>query len=86
MGVIRFHIWMHYMYAIVPSRIQVSGVFTLERTLETAVWHYSVTNFITGLSAIDLSRTTPLQQVLLYIQMFLGSQIVVSWIVVLVRK
>ncbi|KAG8830789.1 low affinity potassium transporter [Serendipita sp. 399] len=40
----------------------------------------------TGLQSIDLSRTTPFQQALLFIQIFSGSIIVVSWIVVLVRK
>ncbi|KAG8830790.1 low affinity potassium transporter [Serendipita sp. 399] len=40
----------------------------------------------TGLASVDLSRTTPLQQAILYIQMFCGSIIVVAWVVVLVRK
>ncbi|KAG8825887.1 low affinity potassium transporter [Serendipita sp. 399] len=40
----------------------------------------------TGLAPVDLSRMTPLQQALLYIQMFCGSIIVVAWVVVLVRK
>lgn len=40
----------------------------------------------TGLSPIDLSHTTRLQQVILFITMFFGSTIVVSWVVVLVRR
>ena len=39
----------------------------------------------TGLSPIDISRTTPLQQALLEVQMLSGSIIVVSWIMAYVR-
>ena len=39
----------------------------------------------TGLSPIDLSRTTALQQVLLEVEMLSGSIIVVSWIMAFVR-
>ncbi|KAG8756489.1 low affinity potassium transporter [Serendipita sp. 396] len=39
-----------------------------------------------GLASVDLSRTTSLQQAMLFIQMFFGSMIFVSWVVVLVRK
>jgi len=39
----------------------------------------------TGLSPIDLSRTTALQQALLEVQMLSGSIIVVSWIMAFVR-
>jgi hypothetical protein len=44
------------------------------------------TDLKAGLAAFDLSRATPFQQSLLFIQMFFGSPVVVSWIVVLVRK
>jgi len=43
-------------------------------------------NTVQGLSPIDLSHTTTLQQVLLFIQTFLGSSIFISWIVVMIRK
>ncbi|KAF7345041.1 Potassium transporter [Mycena venus] len=41
---------------------------------------------VTGLSTINLSTTTPWQQVILYILMLIGDFTVVSWIMVLVRK
>ncbi|KAJ7619581.1 potassium transporter [Roridomyces roridus] len=41
---------------------------------------------VTGLATIDLSTTTPWQQVILYFLMLIGDFTVVSWIMVLVRK
>lgn len=40
----------------------------------------------TGLQAVDLSSTTPLQQAILWILMFSGSPIVASWVMVYIRK
>jgi hypothetical protein len=39
-----------------------------------------------GLSPIDLSHTTTFQQVLLFVQTFLGCPILISWVVVMIRK
>lgn len=44
----------------------------------------TITN--TGLSPMDLSRTTTLQQAIMFIQMTVGSPIFISWVVVMVRK
>ncbi|KAF9650993.1 TrkH-domain-containing protein [Thelephora ganbajun] len=41
---------------------------------------------VTGLTSIDLSALTTWQQFILFIQMFLGSPIVVSWVMVLIRR
>ncbi|KAJ8489572.1 hypothetical protein ONZ45_g13536 [Pleurotus djamor] len=41
---------------------------------------------VCGLATIDLSLLTPWQQVLLFIQMCLGSPVFVSWLIVLIRK
>ncbi|KAJ6542799.1 potassium transporter [Mycena capillaripes] len=41
---------------------------------------------VTGLSTINLSTTTPWQQVILYVLMLIGDIAMVSWIMVLVRK
>lgn len=39
-----------------------------------------------GLSPIDLSHTTTLQQAMMFIEMAIGCPIFISWIVVMVRK
>ncbi|PVF97493.1 TrkH-domain-containing protein [Serendipita vermifera] len=62
----------------------VNGRYKIGYMDALAICYSAFTN--TGLAPFDLSRTTPLQQAILYVQMFLGSPIVVSWIVVLVRK
>ncbi|PVF97492.1 TrkH-domain-containing protein [Serendipita vermifera] len=62
----------------------VSGRYSIKYVDALYVCYSAFTN--AGLAAFDLSRATPLQQALLFMQMFLGSPIVVSWIVVLVRK
>ncbi|TFK23169.1 TrkH-domain-containing protein [Coprinopsis marcescibilis] len=41
---------------------------------------------VCGLASVDLSSLTPWQQVILFIQMCIGSPIVVSWFVVFIRK
>ncbi|KAH6913933.1 potassium transporter [Coprinopsis sp. MPI-PUGE-AT-0042] len=41
---------------------------------------------VCGLATVDLSSLTPFQQVLLFIQMCIGSPIVVSWLIVYSRK
>ncbi|KAF8511515.1 cation transport protein-domain-containing protein [Gautieria morchelliformis] len=41
---------------------------------------------VTGLTTIDLSSITPWQQVLLFLLMYLGSPVTVSWFIVLVRR
>jgi Trk/Ktr/HKT type cation transporter len=41
---------------------------------------------VTGLATIDLSSTTPWQQVILFILMYLGSPVTVSWFIVFVRR
>ncbi|KAJ3899619.1 cation transport protein-domain-containing protein [Lentinula edodes] len=41
---------------------------------------------VCGLATLDLSSLTPWQQVILFIQMCLGSPVVVSWVMVYIRK
>ncbi|THV06206.1 hypothetical protein K435DRAFT_773402 [Dendrothele bispora CBS 962.96] len=41
---------------------------------------------VCGLATVDLSSLTPWQQVILFIQMCLGSPVVVSWVTVYLRK
>ncbi|KAI0645210.1 cation transport protein-domain-containing protein [Trametes meyenii] len=41
---------------------------------------------VCGLATVDLSSLTPFQQVLLFIQMCLGSPVVVSWTMVYIRR
>jgi len=41
---------------------------------------------VCGLATVDLSTLTPFQQALLFIQMFIGSPIIVSLVVVQSRK
>ncbi|KAJ7772100.1 cation transport protein-domain-containing protein [Mycena maculata] len=41
---------------------------------------------VCGLATVDLSSLTPWQQVILFIQMCLGSPVVVSWVMVYLRK
>ncbi|KIK67556.1 hypothetical protein GYMLUDRAFT_257413 [Collybiopsis luxurians FD-317 M1] len=41
---------------------------------------------VCGLTTIDLSSLTPWQQVILFIQMCLGSPVLVSWVVVYIRR
>ncbi|KAL4252349.1 TrkH Potassium Transport [Pleurotus pulmonarius] len=41
---------------------------------------------VCGLATVDLSALTPWQQVLIFVQMCIGSPVFVSWLIVLVRK
>ncbi|KAG7091120.1 hypothetical protein E1B28_010174 [Marasmius oreades] len=41
---------------------------------------------VCGLATVDLSSLTPWQQVILFIQMCLGSPVLVSWVMVYIRK
>ncbi|KAJ7099551.1 cation transport protein-domain-containing protein [Mycena belliarum] len=41
---------------------------------------------VCGLATVDLSSLTPWQQIILFIQMCLGSPVVVSWVMVYLRK
>ncbi|KAF7428771.1 low affinity potassium transporter [Pleurotus ostreatus] len=41
---------------------------------------------VCGLATVDLSALTPWQQVLIFMQMCIGSPVFVSWLIVLVRK
>ncbi|KAJ3972950.1 cation transport protein-domain-containing protein [Lentinula raphanica] len=41
---------------------------------------------VCGLATVDLSSLTPWQQVILFIQMCLGSPVLVSWVIVYIRK
>ena len=41
---------------------------------------------VCGLATVDLSSLTPFQQVLLFIQMCLGSPVVISWMMVYIRR
>ncbi|ESK97349.1 potassium transporter [Moniliophthora roreri MCA 2997] len=41
---------------------------------------------VCGLATVDLSSLTPWQQVILFIQMCLGTPVVVSWVMVYIRK
>ncbi|TRM69077.1 cation transport protein-domain-containing protein [Schizophyllum amplum] len=41
---------------------------------------------VCGLATIDLSSLTPLQQVIVFIQMCLGSPVFVSWLILLIRR
>ncbi|CCL99243.1 uncharacterized protein FIBRA_01258 [Fibroporia radiculosa] len=41
---------------------------------------------VCGLASIDLSRMTPFQQALLFIQLSLGNIVVVSWVMVYIRR
>ncbi|KAL1746659.1 cation transport protein-domain-containing protein [Schizophyllum fasciatum] len=41
---------------------------------------------VCGLATIDLSMLTPLQQVIVFVQMCLGSPVFVSWLILLIRR
>ncbi|KAI5890192.1 TrkH-domain-containing protein [Schizophyllum commune H4-8] len=41
---------------------------------------------VCGLATIDLSTLTPLQQVIVFVQMCLGSPVFVSWLILLIRR
>ncbi|KAF9529697.1 cation transport protein-domain-containing protein [Crepidotus variabilis] len=41
---------------------------------------------VCGLATVDLSTLTPFQQVLLFVQMCIGNQVAVSWVMVIIRK
>ncbi|KAJ3993863.1 cation transport protein-domain-containing protein [Lentinula boryana] len=41
---------------------------------------------VCGLATVDLSSLTPWQQVILFVQMCLGSPVLVSWVIVYIRK
>ncbi|KAI0079232.1 hypothetical protein K474DRAFT_1659278 [Panus rudis PR-1116 ss-1] len=41
---------------------------------------------VCGLATVDLSSLTPLQQVLLFVQMCIGNPVIVSWVMVYIRR
>ena len=41
---------------------------------------------VCGLTIVNLSSLTPIQQVFLFIQMCLGSPVVISWMMVYIRR
>ncbi|KAG8784293.1 low affinity potassium transporter [Serendipita sp. 397] len=82
----RIHLLVFTFFPLICSVVfwAVNGQYKIAYIDAVLVCYSAFTN--TGLSSIDLSRTTPLQQAMLFIQMFFGSIIVVAWVVVLVRK
>jgi hypothetical protein len=87
MSVILWAVNTEYQVAYVDALYLCYSSFTSTGTFHCILlWFILVFLTHLGLSPIDLSHTTTFQQVLLFVQTFLGSSILISWVVVMIRK